>query len=124
MPRRQGDQEVATEIARSLGRRLRYLRQHSGLTQAVVSSHVSLTPEAYARLERGRSLPSFPTLLRLANSMGVTIDALLGEAQSQLKGGGEVGQVDQDLVLEIAVLTPAARESIRSLIHQFSARAA
>ncbi|MBI5609150.1 MAG: helix-turn-helix domain-containing protein [Deltaproteobacteria bacterium] len=124
MPRRHGDQEVATEIALSLGRRLRYLRQHAGWTQAQVSASVSLTPEAYARLERGRSLPSFPTLLRLANTMGVTVDALLGEAQHQMQGGSQAAPLVQDLALEIAVLNPSARESIRSLIRQFSARAA
>lgn len=124
MPRRHGDLEVANAIALSLGRRLRHLRQRAGWTQSHLSGLVSLTPEAYARLERGRSMPSLPTLLRLANVLQVTSDALLSDAQAQLRGPTATAQEDDGLALDLAILAPGARESIRALVRQLTARAA
>jgi transcriptional regulator with XRE-family HTH domain len=81
MPRRPQDGPIADQIATSLGARLRHLRTEAGWTQAALSARVGLSAEAYARIERGRSLPSFPTLLRLGNLLHVQADVLLDEAQ-------------------------------------------
>lgn len=71
----------------SIGRQLRTYRQLAGWTQVSLSQQVGLSAEAYARIERGRALPSLPTLLRLGNALRLSSDALLGEAQQQIRDG-------------------------------------
>ncbi len=50
-----------------------------------------MSPEAYARIERGQSLPSFPTFMRLCEVMETTPDAMLavGDGAAAEKGAAE-----------------------------------
>ena len=69
---------VDTRLAAGLGAVARAARTHAGLTQADVAELVNLAPEVYGRLERGKMLPSVPTLRRLCVSLGISADLLLG----------------------------------------------
>lgn len=95
MPRKKEDRHDAAHIARRLGQRLRVLRKAAQMTQAKVSDAIGLTTEAFARIERGISLPSYPTLMRICSALGTTPNVLLTDVRDDLPEyalGGEPGQ--------------------------------
>jgi transcriptional regulator with XRE-family HTH domain len=55
----------------------------AGLTQADVAERVGIATEVYGRLERGRMLPSVPTLWRLCLVLCTSSDEFLGLVQAQ-----------------------------------------
>lgn len=120
MPRKKEDQAQAQLIAQRLGLRLRSLRKASHRTQDDVSTAIGLTTEAYARIERGLSLPSFPTLLRLCAALETRPDVLLledfgGDAHdidvsSELAAlNGELRHLDVKVVRDISRLARTLR---------------
>ncbi|WP_233104103.1 helix-turn-helix transcriptional regulator [Haliangium ochraceum] len=67
-------------MAKSIGSAARQARTALGLTQEDAAERLDVSVEFYARIERGNSLPSVPTLARIAAVLGVSADALLGRA--------------------------------------------
>lgn len=65
-------------LAASVGAAARSARMRAGLTQADVADRVGIASEVYGRLERGRMLPSVPTLFRLCLALQLSADATLG----------------------------------------------
>jgi transcriptional regulator with XRE-family HTH domain len=61
----------ASELAKHLGRRLRYLRAQHGVTQIELSSRAQMGRSYLSKLERGKILPRYLTLARLAACLGV-----------------------------------------------------
>ena len=82
MPRKHSDADFSRRIAERFGARLRASRQSHGLTQEALAEQIEITPEAYGRLERGVALPSYPTMMRLCDSLEVSTDDLLLEGGS------------------------------------------
>lgn len=70
------------QLARSLGRRLRYLRAQSGLTQFELGRKASMDRAYISRLERGRILPRYSALVRLASSLGVSVAVIVEPAHT------------------------------------------
>ena len=70
-------------LARHLGRVAREARQRAALTQAEAAERIGLATEVYGRLERGKMLPSLPTLLRLCRALALDANPLLGFSSSQ-----------------------------------------
>lgn len=60
-----------SELAKNLGRRLRYLRAQSGVTQSELSNRAATSRAYLSKLERGKILPRYFTLARLAACLGV-----------------------------------------------------
>lgn len=56
----------------------------AGLTQADVAERVGIATEVYGRLERGRMLPSVPTLWRLCMVLRTSSDEFMGLTQTLL----------------------------------------
>jgi transcriptional regulator with XRE-family HTH domain len=52
-------------LGATLGRAMRAARMRAGLTQAEIAASVGIAPEVFGRMERGKMLPSVPTLFRL-----------------------------------------------------------
>ena len=50
------------ELAKMIGEAAREARQRAGLTQAEVASLVEITSMVYSRMERGKVMPSVPTV--------------------------------------------------------------
>jgi transcriptional regulator with XRE-family HTH domain len=69
-------------LARHLGARAREARLRAGLSQAEVAERADLVTEVYGRLERGKMLPSVPSLLRVCRALGVDANTLLGFAST------------------------------------------
>ena len=61
-----------------VGASLRKARLAHGFTQAQLAEAVDLTVESLSRAETGSILPTVDTLGRIANVLGVSIDALVG----------------------------------------------
>jgi transcriptional regulator with XRE-family HTH domain len=67
-----GDEQ---KLAREIGLTLRRLRQAGGMTQKMLAQRVAGGVDAtyIGKIERGAQLPSLKVLLRLSNSLGVTV---------------------------------------------------
>ncbi len=68
------------ELALAVGVNLRRMRLAQGMTQAEVAERVAISIEAFSRIERGLSLPSYPTLLRIGALYAVSPGSLLSTA--------------------------------------------
>lgn len=69
------------ELAKSIGNAARQARKELELTQEDAAERIGVSVEFYARIERGNSLPSVPTLARIATTLGVSADVLLGREE-------------------------------------------
>lgn len=69
-----------SELADAIGRRARALRERLSLTQEEVAEEADLSPQVYARLERGGVLPSVASLVRLCATLQASPNDLLGDA--------------------------------------------
>jgi transcriptional regulator with XRE-family HTH domain len=72
-------------LAERIGVEARRARGALGLTQQDAAERIGVSVEFYARIERGGTLPSVPTLQKLASSLGTSADALLGIAVGEQK---------------------------------------
>jgi transcriptional regulator with XRE-family HTH domain len=69
------DQEDTDAMA--LGDRIRALRKEAGWSQAELADKIGVDPGRVSRYEAGRITPSADALVRLAESLNVSIDHLL-----------------------------------------------
>lgn len=65
------------ELQKKFGKRLRYLRRDRDLTQEQLAELVDLSVNAISLLERGRTSPSFETLVNLAKALNLDVGELL-----------------------------------------------
>jgi transcriptional regulator with XRE-family HTH domain len=66
------------ELAQSIGARAREARTKLGWSQADAAERIDISLEFYARIERGRTMPSTPTLVKMGVALGVSLDVLVG----------------------------------------------
>ena len=59
---------------------MRVARMRVGLTQAEIAASVGIAPEVFGRMERGKMLPSVPTLFRLCVALRSGPHELMGFA--------------------------------------------
>jgi DNA-binding XRE family transcriptional regulator len=64
-------------IAIKVGQGLRAARLRVRLTQAQAAEAAGLAPEVYGRMERGKMLPSLPTLVALCGVLRTCMDEVL-----------------------------------------------
>ena len=65
------------EILKTLGNRMRSLRERKGVSQESFAGICGLHRTAVGLLERGKSIPRLDTLLIVAEHLGVTVSDLL-----------------------------------------------
>jgi transcriptional regulator with XRE-family HTH domain len=75
----------ASQLAKDLGRRVRYLRAQAGVTQMELARKASGSMDrAYiSRLENGRTLPRYFNLVRLSEALGVSVTELMCDNQNK-----------------------------------------
>lgn len=61
----------------SIGKRIKELRKGKGLTQEKLAEMSGIEPSNISHIERGATKPSLPTLIAIANALGVTLDELV-----------------------------------------------
>lgn len=76
--------------------RLRAVREKRGLSQADLASRSDLQPSAVSHFETGRRAPSFHNLRRLADTLEVTIDYLLGRVDDEKAVGPSMQRIFRD----------------------------
>jgi|SRR5579859_223096 len=69
------------------GERLKALREQAGMTQQQLASASGLNRFGVAKLEQGVGEPRWPTVLALANALGVSCEAFTGEATTRSEQG-------------------------------------
>jgi transcriptional regulator with XRE-family HTH domain len=97
------------KLAATVGGAARAARRQRGRTQEDIAAAVGVSAEFYARIERGRTLPSVPTLLRLALALDASADALLG--LGTVSAGGHAPRRDA---------APATSPAIRRVTRRLS----
>lgn len=58
------------------GKRLRKIRREKDITQEQLAETIGVTGEFISNLERGKSAPSFETVEKLAEALGVDVEEL------------------------------------------------
>lgn len=92
-----------------IGERMREYRRSIKMTQADFASRLGVTGAAVSAYETGNRLPSYEVLVKIANILGTTTDALLGR-----QGTGRV-------TLDITDLTPRQRSLVQDMVEEFAA---
>ncbi len=99
-------------LAERIGVEARRARGALGLTQQDAAERVGVSVEFYARIERGGTLPSVPTLQKLASCLVTSADALLGipgaSERTRPPSGPPAGPSDE--------WTPLCRRVVRRLV--------
>lgn len=62
----------------NFAQRLKELRTKRNLTQTRLAELMGISPRVYSRWETGDVTPHFDTIVRLADTLGVTLDELAG----------------------------------------------
>jgi len=69
------------ETQQTLGSRVRFLRSRADMTLDQLAARSRLTKSFVSKIERGLSVPSISTAMKLSESFGLTVGQLLGEEQ-------------------------------------------
>jgi transcriptional regulator with XRE-family HTH domain len=75
------------QLARTIGNALRTARIRLELTQQDVAEAIDINVLIYGRMERGKLLPSVPTLCKLCVVLQASSDELLGFTPPGLRPG-------------------------------------
>jgi len=88
-----------SDIGHHVGKRLRDVRQHLGLTQPELGERAHMAAAEISKIENGRRTPTLETLERLTRALGVTVqdvvtpapqsdehDALVAQIMMRLRG--------------------------------------
>lgn len=75
------------DIKRAVGKRIKIVRQQSGLTQDQLAEQVRLSPKYISGIERGVENPTMDILIRVAKMLGVELYDLFlfGESEENEK---------------------------------------
>jgi len=103
-------------IARTFARRLRKARLNTNLSQTSLGQRVGTGQDSISHYEQGQSLPSVPTLVRLARALGVDIGYFFTDISA-------VGLSDQqrDALALAATLSPSALEYTTVFVEHMAA---
>lgn len=107
-----------TEITKVFARKLYSLRTEAGFTQAELASRIGITPSMVSLLETASYEPNYTVLVKLADTLGVSTDYLLGQTLDRTNKrikSQTLPPYDTELLLRIASLPEADREKILSM---------
>lgn len=77
MPRRKIDDQFPRLSGNNFGKRLREIRTSKNISINTLSKRIGVMETYIPQLERGTKIPSFDTLIYIANALNVTTDELL-----------------------------------------------
>ena len=70
-------QDIDKEMAKSIGIKLMLARDNAGLTREQLSEKAGVEANSIYRYETGKQVPNFPTVIRLAKGLGVSVADLV-----------------------------------------------
>lgn len=97
----------------TLGKRIVAHRKKLGLTQDALAEQLGVTAQAVSKWENDQSCPDIAMLPKLAKLFGITVDALLGVAETPEEQPKEIPQETMDAPVHTVVEnTPGRRAGI------------
>jgi len=84
----------------NLGQRIKTRRQDLKLTQQDLAGALGLTPQHISAIEQDKRAPSLPSLAKLAEELGVTIDYLITGKEGVITDTIPAIKADKGLKLE------------------------
>jgi transcriptional regulator with XRE-family HTH domain len=106
---------VRHELALAIGKTIARWRNTLGLTQEQLALALEVDPVTISRFERGVTLPSLPTLHRMADVFGISLAGLLEEAPRGKRSDAEL------LAALMEPLSAAERDFVVETIKRFCA---
>lgn len=107
-----------TEVIASFGDRLASLRKAAGYTQVELAAEMGITQRMVAYYEAPNAQPPAHLLPQLAQTLGVSVDVLLGLAEPRRTKKIATNRLERRL-LEIEKLDPKARRQLTQLLDTF-----
>lgn len=111
MPRRKMDDQFPRLSGKQFGKRLRQIRVSKNISIGTVAVKIGVEETYIPQLERGAKLPSFDTLIHLANALGVTPDELLCDYVD-----AEKTTVPNNIAKKMEKLNPKQRQHIEEIV--------
>lgn len=111
MPRRKMDDQFPRLSGVEFGKRLRQIRVNKNIPIATIAIKIGVEETYIPQLERGAKLPSFDTLIYLANALGVTPDELLCDYVD-----AEKLIVPNNISIKMEKLNPKQRQHIEEVL--------
>ncbi len=87
------------DITKNIGLKIRTLRKQNGLSQAKLAEMIDRSTEAVSNLERGTSLPSIETLVRLGQQLDIPVHYFFDNALT-----GEVNRRSAEMIVELQTI--------------------
>lgn len=100
-------------MKKTIGERIRRLRQSRDYTQDNMAAELDITPGAYAKIERGETDPSATRLLRIAEILGVDVTSFF-------KDNTVATQVQQATYQPYGAASKEELEQLTQLVRQLS----
>jgi len=107
-----------TEVIASFGDRLASLRKAAGYTQVELAAEMGITQRMVAYYEAPNAQPPAHFLPQLAQTLGVSMDVLLGLAEPRWVKKIATNRLERRL-LEIEKLDPKAKRQLTQLLDTF-----
>jgi len=103
------------------GERIHALREQAGLSQQQLAERLGLTQRAYAYWERNPVALRPDQLTKLAATLGVTMEVLLGDPGAKRRGTGPAGKMRQ--LFEAASRLPRSQQQkVAAVLEPFVAQ--
>jgi transcriptional regulator with XRE-family HTH domain len=71
------------DLAKKIGAAARTARKARRWSQADAAEQIGISSEFYARIERGQTMPSTPTLVAMSQALDVSLDVLAGRVRGR-----------------------------------------
>lgn len=107
-----------TEVIASFGDRLASLRKAAGYTQVELAAEMGITQRMVAYYEAPNAQPPAHLLPQLAQTLGVSVDVLLGLTEPRRPKKVATNRLERRL-LEIEKLDPKAKRQLTQLLDTF-----
>jgi transcriptional regulator with XRE-family HTH domain len=103
------------------GQRLHSLREQAGLSQQQVAERLGISQRAYAHWERNPVALRPDQLLKLAETLSVSVEELVGNGSGKKRGAGPTGRMRQ-LFEEASKLPRSQQQKIAAVLEAFVAQ--
>lgn len=100
------------------GAHLKALRQRKNLTQEELADQVGRSVDAISKIERGASLPSLDTIIRLSASLDTSLHEILSPIESKDRKSDQRVKLEARLA---AMVTSLADEQLKIAVRQIEA---
>lgn len=86
--------DIDKDMTKSIGIKLMLARDNAGLTREQLSEIAHVEANSIYRYETGKQVPNFPTVIRLAKGLGVSVADLVPDDYIAKTEDGPVGVVE------------------------------